>query len=328
MPFVARSPGLKFLQRLALGAALSAGLASFPGGPQTLAWAQPAAKPDAAAKKKAAARFREAEALFQKHAYPEAAAAFEDAYNIAPHPSVMLNAINAWTLAGQPAQAATLATKLVADPAADEKAREDARSRLAELRGKIGRLEIQGAKARQLTVDGKSIAMGEVFVDPGDHLIEAEIGDKKIQRKVTVVAGSSERILLEAPAAAPPPPKSATAAPPPPPEPTVEKPRGLPPTVTYVGVGVTLALGGVLIWSGLDTQQARKDFDANPNRTEADKQAGLDKQLRTNVLLGATAVAGLATAGIALFATNWKGSSQATTSLHVGPGSLTLKGAF
>ena len=52
------------------------------------------------AKKKAAARFKEAEALFQKHAYTEAGQAFEEANAIAPHPAVLLNAINAWSLGG------------------------------------------------------------------------------------------------------------------------------------------------------------------------------------------------------------------------------------
>ncbi|RYE91833.1 MAG: hypothetical protein EOO75_08045 [Myxococcales bacterium] len=66
-----------------------------------------AASPDKEAKRKAGARFKEGEALFQKHAYDEAARAFEEAQAIAPHPSVLLNAINAHMLAGHQARAAS-----------------------------------------------------------------------------------------------------------------------------------------------------------------------------------------------------------------------------
>lgn len=294
--------------------------------------AQPAAS-DKDAKKKAAVRFKEGEALFQKHAYADAAKAFEEAYAIAPHPAVMLNAINAWTIAGQPARAATLASALVADSATDEKSREEARSKMAELQGKVGRLNIRGAQAKKLTIDGKASSMGEIFVDPGDHLLEAETDGRKVQRKVSVVAGSSEQILLEAP---PPAPTTTTATPTTTSAPTsnsveLEPKKGLPPTVVYVGAGLTAVLGGVLVWSGLDTLKARDDFDTKVKAgtaTQSDKDSGESKQTRTNVLIGVTAAAGLATVGIALFATNWGGDKKSSAQLRVGPGTLSIGGAF
>jgi len=290
--------------------------------------AQPAAT-DKETKKKAAARFKEGEALFQKHAYAEAAAAFEDAYTIAPHPAVMLNAINAWSLAGQPARAATLSAKLISEGGTDEKSREEARSKMADLRGKVGRLEIRGAQTKKLTVDGKSAAMGEVFVDPGDHLLEAEVDGQKVQRRVTVVAGSSEQILLDAPSKPTAPTPTATAAPTAAPTSTAaegEGKKGLPPTVVYVGGALTLVAGGITTWSGLDTLKAKDEF--NKNRTDPNKEAGLAKQNRTNVLIGVTAVMGLATVGIALFATNWDTGKKGSAQLRVGPGSLAVEGTF
>jgi hypothetical protein len=282
-----------------------------------------ARSPDA--KKRAAARFREAEALFQKHQYPEAALAFEEAYATAPHPSVLLNAINAWALASEPVRAANLATQLLADPASDEKSRDEARGRLVEARRKIGRLELRGEGLTSLTVDGQPTTLGEIFVTPGDHLLAALAGGQPIQRKVTVVAGGSEQILLEAspaPAPAASAPVASTAAP---------EPTGLAPTWAWVGAGVTLVLVGVGTWSGLDTLAARRDFDASPLRTQADKDAGLSKQRRTNLLFGAAAVTGLVTTGLAIFAVNWQGKDTESTAgvrLLVGPGSLAVAGGF
>ncbi len=281
-------------------------------------------------KKKAAARFKEGEALFQKHAYAEAAQAFEEANSIAPHPAVLINAINAWAMAGQPARAATLCQKLIADPEADEKSKEEARSRLADLQGKIGKLNIRGAQIKNLTLDGKAVEAGEVIVDPGDHLIEAEVEGKAVQRKVSVVAGSSQQILLDAPKEKAPeaaPTASAPAAATG--EIQVEPRKGLSPVVVYVGGAITLGLLGATVWSGLDTVKAREDFDKKAVKTEADKEAGLAKQTRTNVMIGATAVVGLLTTGVALFATDWSGGKKKEGArLQVGPGSVLVEGVF
>ena len=281
-------------------------------------------------KKKAAARFKEAEALFQKHAYAEAAQAFEEANSIAPHPSVLLNAINAWSLAGQPARAAALSQRLIDDGQTDEKSKEEARSKLADLQGKIGRLNIRGAQLKQLTLDGKAIEPGEVIVDPGDHQIEAEVDGHPVRRKVSVVAGSSQQILLDAPAtaattaAATTAPAATTAS-----EAPAESKKGLPPAVVYVGGAITLGLLGATIWSGLDTVKARDEFDQKATKTEADKEAGIAKQTRTNVFIGATAVVGLLTTGVALFATDWSGGKKKEGArLRVGPGSFLIEGAF
>jgi hypothetical protein len=282
-------------------------------------------------KKKAAARFKEGEALFQKHAYAEAARAFEEANSIAPHPSVLLNAINAWALAGQPARAAALCQRLITDPEADEKSKEEARSQLADLQGKIGKVNIRGAQIKNLTLDGKAVEAGEVIVDPGDHLIEAEVEGKAVQRKVSVVAGSSQQILLDAPKEKA--PEATPAASTPPAATTgeiqVEPKKGLSPVMVYVGGAITLGLLGATIWSGLDTVKAREDFDKKAVKTEADKEAGLAKQTRTNVMIGATAVVGLLTTGVALFATDWSGGKKKEGArLYVGPGSVLVEGVF
>ena len=84
----------------------------------------------------------------------------------------------------------------------------------------------------------------------------------------------------------------------------------------WVGAGLTAVAGGVLVWSGLDTLSARDDYEDNPTRDGYED--GVDREKRTNILIGATTVLGLATIGIGLFATDWKGSSS-HAELRLGP---------
>ena len=62
------------------------------------------------------------------------------------------------------------------------------------------------------------------------------------------------------------------------------------------GAAVTVVLGGITIWSGLDTLSARDDFMSKPTRAGYDD--GVAREHRTNWLLGATTVAGVATVAI------------------------------
>jgi hypothetical protein len=91
-------------------------------------------------------------------------------------------------------------------------------------------------------------------------------------------------------------------------------------------------LAGVTVWSGIDTNKARTNFNAHP--TQAGLDAGQGKQTRTNVLLGATAVVGVATAVVGLFATDWHGKPtqdehpEEHMAFGIGPGSVSLSGRF
>jgi hypothetical protein len=93
---------------------------------------------------------------------------------------------------------------------------------------------------------------------------------------------------------------------------------GIPPIVFYLGAGATVVLGGVTIWSGIDTvnnpgTDAIKELCAPPNNnTDCPAyQEGLDHERRTNILIAATSVVGVTTAVIGLFFTNWRGDEPA-----------------
>jgi tetratricopeptide (TPR) repeat protein len=104
---------------------------------------------------------------------------------------------------------------------------------------------------------------------------------------------------------------------------TPEKSKGVSPVFTYVGAGLTLALGGVAVWSGLNTLDANKTYedwakDASPSdkNYKAGKDLyddGVKRQIRTDILIGSAATVGVVTAVVAVFFTDWKGEKPPAT---------------
>jgi hypothetical protein len=77
-----------------------------------------------------------------------------------------------------------------------------------------------------------------------------------------------------------------------------------------------VGLGAVTVWSGLDVLKAHDNYDGT-SREQYDE--GLEKQRRTNILIGATAVAGVATGVIAVF-TQWKTPKSAAAIPRINAG--------
>jgi hypothetical protein len=294
----------------------------------------PVAQVDAATKAKAAKRFKAGEKAFKRHDYATAAQAFEEAYSIAPHPAALFNAATAHQKAGQLTRAANLCARYLRDAPENDSRREKANALIAELTPKLGRVEIEDRGALEVQLDGDLPEVELTYVDPGDHLVTGKFGDKTVQRKISVVAGSLVHVALD-------PPKPAS-APGPNEEPDFDtkrdvekdetaKSKGMSPTLFYVGLGATVVLGGVTIWSGLDTNKARSDYDAHP--TQAGLDDGRSKQSRTNLLLGATAVVGVGTAVVGLFLTDFskkkaRPKAPDEVGLLLGPGFVGAEGVF
>lgn len=285
-------------------------------------------------KAEAAQRFKEGEKAFKRHEYAIAAKAFEEAHAIAPHPAALFNAATAHQKAGDLVRAANLCARYLRDAPEDDSRREKANALIGELMPKLGRIQIKDRGAKNVQLDGKALDAETTYVDPGDHTVSGEFGDKTVQRKLSVVAGSLVKVALD-------PPKRESAAleeegdeaPAPTTEPDQAKKddKGLSPTLFYVGLGVTAVVGGVTLWSGLDTNKARDAYDADPTPEGLDE--GRAKQSRTNLLLGATAVVGVGTAVVGLFLTNWKGKPKPApppedAGLLVGPGFVGARGRF
>lgn len=274
-------------------------------------------------------KFKEGERAFAKHDYKTAAEAFEAAYAIAPHPDVLLNAVDARDRAGDLVIAARHCARLIKD-FPEHKSVAEARAHLAQLTPKIGRIDlvVKGV-AKDLTLDGAPIEPGEGFVDPGDHLVVASFGGERAEKSFAVAAGVRASVVIE------PPPKEKDGDKPQPLGPTGPAPKENPfhPAIFGTAAGLTVAAGAVLIWSGLDTNAARAEFDKNP--TQAGLEDGQNRQLRTNILIGVTAGLAAITVPIAVF-TEWGGGAEASPSaptrpaawLRAGPGGFALEGRY
>lgn len=235
------------------------------------------------ARTRASARFREAQSAFALGSYRASALAFEEASTLAPHPSVWLNAAEAWELAGDPLRAAEDCERALAmdDVGADVAA--EAKKRLARLATKLARLEVTGAPGLQLSLD-EAVAVRPPlsrWVTPGTHRLVVVEGDARREMKVEVDAGARRTIELATS------PATNTPSPTPPPEdrlPPAPSRDVSPPAAAWVSFGVAgAAFIGMAAFGGL-TLSAKDDFDGAPTRDNAD--AFYRNRTVTNVALG------------------------------------------
>jgi tetratricopeptide (TPR) repeat protein len=299
--------------RLLLSLALSTGATATA---TRLAHADPASAITAEDRARAAAKFHEGEAAFKRHAYSEAADDFEAAYAIAPHPFALWNAADSREKAGDLARAANLCARYLRESPANDANRSEAAARLASLTPRLSRVTITAPGGDGATIDGAPAPSFELFVDPGDHLVAAKFPDGPAERRVSLVAGARASITLEPERARPrPAPFSAMGGE----RPDVifaarsQKPLGRGWIVG--GAAATAALGGLVLWSGLDTHSAYQAYAKEPTRAGFDD--GVSKERRTNVLVVATGVAGAATLTLALFAVEWHPSADPSTTMRI-----------
>jgi hypothetical protein len=256
-----------------------------------------------------------------------AAELYELADGLAPAPEALRSALKARKAAGQLGSAAQHAERLLRRYPSDKRSKDLAEATLEEAKRKLARVEIQcRPKACGLVVDGAagSSEVSEVhviFVDPGKHEVNAAFGPERATPKTTMAkAGDRTLFTFEAPAASASGPRITdaggktalgTASLDASGDRGVKGPsHGLSPWIFATGAVVTTALGVATLWSGLDVLSAHDAYRGN--ETQATYDDGLDKEKRTNVLIGVTAVAGIATGVVALF-TRWGGSSDSAT---------------
>lgn len=275
-------------------------------------------------KESARASFREGQRAFKEGDYKLAGEKFDEAYRRAPHHAPLWNAGRAWQRAGEPTRAANAYAKYLREAPANAPDRNNAIRGLKELESKVGRIEVHATGVTEVTVDGEPFEGEGVYVAPGTHVVEGKTTDTRDVVRVSpaVAAGANVSVAL-LPAA------SANAEPAPPvraAEPSVVTPRGgISPVFVVIGGVLTLGAAGVTVWSGLDVNQQKSDYlrsaDAQSPRAY---DAGKSAQLRTNVLLGATGGLAALTMLTALFLVDWKGSSNGSVTVGLGPQSLFL----
>jgi hypothetical protein len=298
-----------------------------PGPASRVAWAAPTAD------QRAARAFEQGQKAFKAGDYRKAGENFEQAYEVAPHPSPLWNAARAWHRAQELVRAAKLYAKYLRIAPDGARDRNHALAALKELSAKLGQLSVTATDVKDVHVDGKPLEDPSVYVLPGEHIIEGRYGESTVRVTRVVAAGEALSVAL-----VPPPP-------PPPPPPVVERPRseetkderkasadpsavpannGLSPAWFFVGLGATAVVGGIATWSGVDTLQRRDEFDGAPSQNALDD--GRRSQTRTNILLGATAGVGVVTVVLA-FIVDWRRSPE-RAHLDIGPSGATFGGAF
>jgi hypothetical protein len=245
-------------------------------------------------------------------------------------------------LGNQLSRAATLAQLLLTQYPDDPESTKLANEVIAEARTKLARISVVCSRPCSVAIGGRATSLDiaashVVFTPPGHQSLEIMFdGDRGVTRELTMRAGEAATLPIDpppAPPAAPAAPAPATAAarsarsaPPPAPR----SPPPLPPRVALGAGAVTLVLAGIATWSGLDTLSAHDAYAAAPS--PQGWSDGRSKQLRTNVLLGAAAAAGVTTALIAVFWTRWDSPHAGAHEVAITPASgglsLSLGGRF
>ncbi len=287
------------------------------------------AEPSAQQRQAAAEAYDRGTAAYLSRDYTTAARWFETAHRMAPAAPALLQAVRANQRAGDALRAANLALRLQVQYADERQAVRVATPLVAAAARAYVRVDVT-CTGCTVDLDGTLLEWPAFFVEAdADHVVGAhfETGDAEPQ-SVRGAAGETRTLSFDAPprpepivnasprgwpAAAlrrPPgaPDGAGTGAEPAPSESRQNSGAGLPPAVAFVSAGATVVAGGLLIWSGLDTNAGVPAYEANP--TQAALEAGQAKELRTNVLVGVTALLGVTTGVLAIF-TDWGGREDA-----------------
>lgn len=264
----------------------------------------------------AAAAFREGQAAQLTGDHARAAELFEVADGTAPSPAALRSAIRSHRAAGHAARAGTLALEALRRYPDDAETGALARETIAAVTPSVARLEVRCELPCSVSFDhrvnGAAAEASEVFLDAGDHTVMASwSGHPSVTERLVVSAGETRTLVLIAPPA-----EVAVTEPDPEPEPEPtppgdeDRPGGISPAVFGVMAGLTVVAAGISIGSGVDVLAARDAYVAMP--TEAGYRDGIDRETRTNVFIGATAVLGAAALVTTLF-TDFGGGAVLTS---------------
>lgn len=290
-----------------------------------MAYAQ-GAEPTPAELKAAAEAFDRGREAYQEEKYTEAAEQFERADASAPSATALGLAIKCRDKAGDLARAGTLSALALErypdDPEIQKLAPEViTRAGAAMYEARISCKEPCELADGTKIVHGAAAKQRTVFLTEGSHAIRAGFPDGRTQSKtVDAIAAGSGELVFEGPEpeVAQEPEPEPEPVPEPAPEPSKEAPKessGLPPAVFFAGLGATVVAGGITVWSGLDTVN-----NPGADRVKAECAAGdtscplykdgQARQLRTNLLIGVTAVLGVGTGILGAIAVDWSGGSK------------------
>jgi hypothetical protein len=288
--------------------------------------------------KHAARAFDNARNAFGAEDYATAADEFETADGYAPSPVALQWAIDAHHRAGNAARAATLAALAKQRHPEVAELVELAGSVISETEANLIEVQVVCDQPCELFVDSKIVhgqpaSTRTLYLNPGSYTLTASFagGGKAKAEQVEGEAGDARSVLFAPPAGAI---GSGEDAPQDGMEdpfaedfkgtndPTADQPPradggGWSPTVFWVSASLTAVSGVVTIWSGLDTQNnpgpdVVKEKCKGLGEDCPEYQDGLQRQQRTNILLGVTG--GLAAfTVVSAILTDWSDSPAPST---------------
>ena len=300
--------------------------------------AAPAVAQDADTVKRAAAAFDDGSRAYRTKRYELAASHFEAADDAVPSARALRMAIRARDKADQPARAATLAAQALQRYPDDGKVKKLAFETISAHEDALHRLDVTCEQPCVLAVGtraikGKPRESWVVYVAPGEVKLNASFeGGDTDEQVVSASEGKSNKMRFTGPIAVVDPPTDPAAEPDPDRQPDPEPDDGADdgagddgptwiehPAVFIVLAVATAGVGGVTIWSGIDTINEpgteRVENECAGQGTDcALYQEGLDKQLRTNILIGATGGTALLTLIFAVAVTDWGGGGDVAQS--------------
>jgi hypothetical protein len=285
-------------------------------------------EPSAERIRSAADEFDMGRRAFLANDFEQAAIHFENAYRDAPRAEALRNAIRARRSAKQYARAATLASLAGIRYGNDATTMAMVNETLASLSPQLQGVNLGCEPECSVTADGRVVSIDDakqisIYLLPGKHdLVVSWSGDRSRRMKIEGAAGTVKDLDLVAPPL--PTPKVATTITQPPApartstadaRPDSRKPFG--PVVFIAGAVVTAGGLAATIASGLAAQSdpgtdAVKRDCVGLGESCPTYQRGKDAEVRTNILLGATAGAFAATAVIGIFFTQWSRPSPST----------------
>lgn len=248
-------------------------------------------------KQVAAEQFAKGKELFAAGKYSEAAVAFTEAYEAAPHQAVLANIALCYDKAGRFPEAVTYYRRYIEDPV-DKGKNAEIRARLLELKNEVGEFDIECSEpACTVRIDGEDRGPAPVnaVVEPGSHKIEAVIGGEVGAAVMERSDGGTivrVRLKIEKPGEEPGEPAAPGA------EPTErEVSLGVP---FWIASGLTVAGGAATIVFGVRTLKARDDYEASGYTDSDAKDQGERDRLITNIMVGVTAAAAVAAVSFAI----------------------------
>jgi hypothetical protein len=291
----------------------------------------------------AARAFKAGSQAYARGEFHAAAAAFDNAYDLAPRGAAAYNGGLAWEAAGDAPRAANDYSRSLRSSDLGSVERADAMGRLKGLEATVGRLTILAPDGARVTVDGAEVseAWTGIHVTPGRHIASVRTPDGKQEtRNVTVGAGEVVEVRLAQrtePPPAPPvettqPPATATTSPATTPRlpPATEQPGHTEPThgadytLPIVAVGAAVASSALAVAFYEVGLSARNDLLNDPSNQQLHDKA---ETFRTLTWVSWGVAAACAGAAVYLYLTTPKPAAPQAT-LQLGPGRLTLHVGF